>query len=259
MSDVDSKIEPLGCTQTIRSGCVCCTRCVCSCNSSARPGRTLPLVERWGGGVRARSRLAHWRRGNRGFGRGRSGRRVGCDRSAGCIAGGGGAGCRTGLWGRHGAGRACLLRQHESLSVCVTRHTPGERDHRRWGCAPIGRAGRLIPRGVGESGGDECRGHSGGECAHHEFLRPASCTREASQPRLTFCPLVRKPRQGCGLMSGNSRSKLPPRIKSTSRAFRFSRSSASTWVSKIARCQPRGKKEESVPNSRRSGPSTWTA
>ena len=179
-----ARSSPFRRAQEIRSGCDCCTGCVRSSNSSACAGCTLSLVERWRRGVRARSRLAHgWRR-HRGFGSSRSGRRVGCNRSARSIAGGGRARCRTGLRRRHRTWRTRLLRQHEPLPVCVTRDTPGERDGRRWGRARLDGAGRLILRGVRGGVGDQRRCHGSRECAHHDGSSTAPrCTSRASLHR----------------------------------------------------------------------------
>ena len=59
--------------------------------------------------------------------------------------------------------------------------------------------------------------------------------------------------------SGKSLAKLPPMTRLRASCVALTAASAATWASWTGFCQPRGKKEESVPNSRRSGPATASA
>src|SRR4051812_24385868 len=54
------------------------------------------------------------------------------------------------------------------------------------------------------------------------------------------------------------RLRLPPRINSASSALSPRSNNRLTWESNTGRCQPLGKNEESVPNSRRRGPRTFS-
>ena len=117
----------------------------------------------------------------------------------------------------------------------------------------------LAPAGVvGEVEDVLPRGRAGGRGRPDISCLPWLPTRGAATgaPRLRPCARILP---GGEAPPPKTRLKLPAKMAAWLSASRSSSSSAARWASSTACCQPRGKNEESDPNSIRSDPSTASA